>query len=960
MRKYLFALFFLLSAVSVHSQTDSLYIYGHVVDGFTGEQLPGATIRVSGPSGRVLVETMVYGSNKRGSEETILYNCNVARHTRYKFHVSLSGYKDIELERDVPLRRYGKRIDTYSLGDIELFPQSSYRLDEVTVKASKILMVMKGDTIEYNASSFRLSEGSMLDNLIRELPGAKLDDQGRITVNGEFVRSLLINGRDFFKGNPKVALNNLPAYTVDKIKVYKKEPETAYLEHDYSRRSRQDDPLVMDVHLKREYSASRITNYEAGGGWMGGGGSRPAWLLRMFAMRFTPVSSIGTYVNANNMNDSQNPGGKGEWRRVDPGEGEKRTLTGGMDYSREWKESKTKLKSTFQAQVQHVEGNSRSLGEEYYAEGNTYTKNMGRSNTDSHKLKWTGEWSRSLGFVHLSVSPELRYSHNKSSSDGIVLKGDTPDVYYLPSGLAAFDGCLSYGHQSVNRTRIRDWRGGLRMKLDFVNPIPGTKKLPVSLYFQGGGQKSVMRSTDLIVYSGTGDKGTSEGRRSSLPARNHRLTAFVEPFSYNIDIPGFFLPAQWSLSYTYEHSYDSGSRRLERSDTVFSISNPLPSLTGSGLWLADHRNSYHTRRQSHVHTVKSSFLLAGKFNVQADLEVSFRKRTLTDERDSRRQSLNNSGATFNPVISIGQYGKGLNWGLSFIMRENLPEMSHILDVRDDSSPLVVNLGNPDLRKTRHYDYKASFQRTYQKHLRMYNILLAATVSDNLVAVSRSYNRLSGVTTYRPVNVDGNWDAVAMLTYSQSVDRNDRITLSNEFSSGLVHSVDYSSAGSSLDAVASRTAANRYKIHDELSLRWRMDRLTLGGKLSYNKYWMRSCDDVFSPFSYTELNYGLSMSCRLFWSIDLETDMMAYCRRGFSESSMNTTDWVWNISLSRGVGSRNQWVVKLVGYDILQQLPSIRRVVNAQGMKETRFNTMPSYVTVHLLYRLDRKPKKKVN
>jgi len=122
MRKYLFALFFLLSAVSVHSQTDSLYIYGHVVDGFTGEQLPGATIRVSGPSGRVLVETMVYGNNKRGSEETILYSCNVARHTRYKFHVSLSGYKDIELERDVPLRRYGKRIDTYSLGDIEIFP----------------------------------------------------------------------------------------------------------------------------------------------------------------------------------------------------------------------------------------------------------------------------------------------------------------------------------------------------------------------------------------------------------------------------------------------------------------------------------------------------------------------------------------------------------------------------------------------------------------------------------------------------------------------------------------------------------------------------------------------------------------------------------------------------------------------------------------------------------------------
>ncbi len=105
---------------------------------------------------------------------------------------------------------------------------------------------------------------------------------------------------------------------------------------------------------------------------------------------------------------------------------------------------------------------------------------------------------------------------------------------------------------------------------------------------------------------------------------------------------------------------------------------------------------------------------------------------------------------------------------------------------------------------------------------------------------------------------------------------------------------------------------------------------------------------------------MSVSCRLFWSIDLDTDMMTYCRRGYFDSSMNTTDWVWNASLSRTLGSRGQWVLKAVGYDLLHQLPDMRRVINVQGMTETRFNTMPSFVTLHLMFFFDKKPKRKNN
>lgn len=115
---------------------------------------------------------------------------------------------------------------------------------------------------------------------------------------------------------------------------------------------------------------------------------------------------------------------------------------------------------------------------------------------------------------------------------------------------------------------------------------------------------------------------------------------------------------------------------------------------------------------------------------------------------------------------------------------------------------------------------------------------------------------------------------------------------------------------------------------------------------------------FEPFCYTSLNCGLSVTANLPWGIDLSTDLMAYTRCGYDDPQMNTTDWVWNAQLSRAMGKRKQWVVKATGFDLLQQLSSIKQEVNAQGRIETWHNTTPSYAIVTLMYRLDVKPKER--
>jgi hypothetical protein len=196
------------------------------------------------------------------------------------------------------------------------------KLGEATVTATKIKFYYKGDTLIYNADAFNLAEGSMLDALVEQLPGVELKRDGRILVNGKQVESVLLNGKDFFKGDNTVLLDNLPGYTVRNVKFYDKQSERSEgLGLDLN-----DARFVMDVVLKREYQIGWLGNVEAGAG------THERWLGRLFVLRFTPQSRLTFFANANNTNESRKPGRNGEWSPSDIGNGKRPTETGGFDY----------------------------------------------------------------------------------------------------------------------------------------------------------------------------------------------------------------------------------------------------------------------------------------------------------------------------------------------------------------------------------------------------------------------------------------------------------------------------------------------------------------------------------------------------------------------------------------------------------------------------------------------------
>ena len=423
---------------NAQTEDDDVYLYGgYVYDGFTEEVLEKACVTIyDADSVTVLADSLEGGYmvsvNGNTGEETRYFrgfNVLVPRRKVYVVRASYEGYAPQTVRIELPEKRYGVPTAKWELPKMYLWHAMQYDLGEASVQGSKILMVMRGDTLVYNASAFNLAEGSMLDNLVRALPGVKLEDGGRITVNGEFVSSLLVNGRDFFKGDPQIALANLPAYTVDKVKVYRKAREGRY-RYPRTEAEKKDDPLVMDVNLKREYAQGWIANVEAGGGSRLGAGFDPVWMGRLFALRYTNHSSLGIYGTINNMDDYDRPGSKGEWKRTEPGQGRRVTKMGGVDFSIDGKKTGATFQTDLQAMRQTIDNEARTTSEDFLPSGGSlYRQNQSASRQGLTDVKWKAKAEIPYTVMHekkpLYVNASAYYTRTTDDGTGHSWQWDT-------------------------------------------------------------------------------------------------------------------------------------------------------------------------------------------------------------------------------------------------------------------------------------------------------------------------------------------------------------------------------------------------------------------------------------------------------------------------------------------------------------------------------------------------------
>ena len=212
----------------------------------------------------------------------------------YIFKAELMGYKAYEKEIVVD-----KNVD---LGDIKMAEDAEV-LDAASVSAAGNPIIVKKDTIEYNASSFKTSDNDMLEELLKKLPGVEVGTDGSITANGETIKKITIDGKTFFLDDPQLATKNIPAKLINKVKVVEKKSEQA----EFTGIDDGNEETIIDLSIRPGMMNGVFGNIMAGGGHDVPSPTNDMndWRYQGAAMvgRFTDKSQVSLILNANNTNN---------------------------------------------------------------------------------------------------------------------------------------------------------------------------------------------------------------------------------------------------------------------------------------------------------------------------------------------------------------------------------------------------------------------------------------------------------------------------------------------------------------------------------------------------------------------------------------------------------------------------------------------------------------------------------
>ena len=842
------------------------------------------------------------------------------------------------------------------------------QLGEAVVKASRIKFYYKGDTIVYNADAFELAEGSMLDALIKQLPGVELKEGGEITVQGRRVDELLINGKDFLNSDRKAMLNNLPTYMVKNIKVFEKTTREMEVMGDTINKL-----LAMDVRLKKEFTRTFVGNIE------GGLGTNHTGLARFFGMKLTPKSSFKIHAMANNLNDAHDPGEQGDWSPLKQATSVYNIYRLSSFYH--YADDKINYQNTIQGRYTENKSDSYTNSESFLSSGNTFGRNFARGRS-YHSSFWTNHTFYTnknilLGPVKvetLHINPNFSYNDTRGhhASGSASANEDIYDHYgkeWRDSITTPNAGQLlrTYG---LNRTKNNNRRNGYELNASsdysiYLAPAHDNR-FGITVSGKTDFKNEVERlyehyNLDYLQKSENDFRNRYTYNKSQ--GLMHRIGLQTKWFSF---FDNFF---RVSLAYKYEDKKQMQNRSLYLLNKLDAwgeqTGHPLGELPSVDemLQALDNGNSYWQQQDRYENKVTPNIYFYPGYNTDSKVRCN---AWITPEFIFSREQLQYERAALDTIVRRNQkyvqlstgasiYPKGETWpspwyvGFGYKINVTQPNMDYLVDYRDDSNPLNIMLGNSNLRNTRTHGMSIVFRRNMQKQ-RLLNSSVVANIYRHRIAMGYTYDTQTGVRTVTPDNVNGNWDITGQLNYSARFDKDGKFTYSTSTDATYINSVDL------IEQL--RSEVHTTNINETLKLNARFSaKATLNFKADLHWQHSTSGRENFSTINVADFDYGVGGVFQIPLGFQFSTDMTMYSRRGYSDHSMNTNELVWNARLSRHFAKAGITVM-LDAFDLFGQLSNVRRTINAQGRTETWNNVTPQYAMLHVLYRLNKEPKNK--
>ena len=894
----------LLISLTVFAQSGKERFSGRVIDTETYQPVPFATVRLL-----ALPDSTMLGGCATDTIGKFQLSASILNHaTKAKsllLQVSYIGYKRVFH----PISISGKS-SSYELGDINLTPES-YALDEAVVVGQAPMAVTEGDTTVFNASAYRTPEGSMLEELVKQLPGGEIDSDGKLLIHGKEVKKILVDGKEFFSDDPKAALKNLPVEMVEKLKAYERQSDLARL----TGIDDGEEEMILDLSVKKNMKRGWMENF------MGGYGSKERYELANTLNRFrenSQLTIIGNLNNTNNQgfselqNESSNSTGNVRSRM---GLTTSRSL--GLNASHDWK--RVKLRSNVQYVGTERLEDSRTTVDNFLRKDKSTNSGASHSRQQNHELVANAflEWKMD-SVTTLIFRPQYRFSANDRESNGSQ-EGWGNDVLLNERESSGANHNSRYNLTLMLQLSRKLSRLGrnVALKVDYGTNASATdrKSLSTTRYFKNNTKR----------------------------IQNQKIEDDVDGYNYRVQLV-YVEPLPWrhflQLRYSYQYRVNNSDR------FVYDWDKELEEFAPD----FDEESSNRFENQYNNHLVNLAIRTSRKkynYNIGVDFEPqkSVSHSLLSDAPEDQ---LERSVMNFSPTVNFRyKFSKRTRLQIVYRGKGKQPNIRDLQPVTDRTNPLNIRVGNPSLKPSYTNTFTLNFNSYNAKHRR--NMVATALFENTINNVTNqvTYDSETGVRTTSPVNMNGNWRAMGSFSlntpfknrswifrtysYLQYRNQNGYTTLNKE--------------------APMKTSVRHLTGRERLRITYRTRQMELTGLagLTYNNSYNDVREKRTETFDYQA---GTELQLYLPWGMELYNDLTYFLRAGYGYDGYAKANFMWNCQLSKAFLKRKQLLIRFKIYDILHQDISMIRTITATAIRDTDYNALGSYFMAHAILRLN--------
>ncbi len=929
----------MLSAMAATAQEENnrLTISGQLLDREFREPMVQASIQLFTANDSTFVGGTV--SDNKGA-----FLVQAPSNGTYRLKITSVGFQTIE--REVTLRRNQNQ----ELGELLMTPDA-VMLKEMVVTGRAAQVIAKKDTLLYNPDAYRTPEGSPIEELIKRMPGAEVDEDGNITINGKQVKKILLDGKEFMLGDTESALKNLPVSIIQNVKFYDQQS-------DQSRITGIDDgerETVLDFTIKRGMNHGYMTNLDIAGG------TQHRYASRAMGSSFTDNTRIMIIGNLNNKDENA-----GWWNRR--GLNARKMLGTNLNY-----DDGKKLKMDANIRWNHRDGDNQNeeASERFYSQDyRTFSNNKSKS------LSRSDNW---WGNVRLEWKPDtlttllMRANGSKGSNDGLSMSTavtftDDPYLYVsdplADEGISAMSGrglavnhnqqaSLSYGENRNFWAMLQAYR-----RLN-------SKGRNIMLRVEASGGRNKQRNTsdnEVHLFQMKNQAGQDStyftARYNTTPSDNQ---GYVGNITYSEPLwKGAHLQASYELRYNQNKSdrqtYDFSHMAANPFAGVMPVYRDWDPWIGQLEPLEDYRDSLLSRFSEYKNYTHNLRLTLRYKEEKYDYNVGF---LVQPQHSNYIQDYR--GIYVDTVRNVTNLTPTFDFHYNFTEQSTLrvqyrgdtqqPDITQLLDITDDSNPLYITQGNPGLKPSFTNSLNLYFNNYITRHKRSIVVYANYRHVRNSISNLVRYNAETGGSISRPENINGNWNLNGGLTFNTAIDTTAHWNVGTDTRARYNNYVSYAGTvreGSPIEINTTRSI----NVSERLNVSYRNDWLevTLDGWCNYQH--SRNELQPNANLDTWQFNYGGQFLLRLPLGFEVSSNIHERSRRGYNDPSSNTNELLWNGQISKTFLRDKSLIVALNFYDLLGQQSNYERWVNATGRSDTRYNSINSYAMLHVRYRLN--------